>query len=152
MCRQSTTRRWYDSHPRPVNSGKGRPPPRQAIATMSTRTVPLAHHQIALGKSFHVISDSVDNADKLVANCHRNRNRFLSPCVPVVNVNVRSADLRFQNAGLVHTISTGFRDTNFSPPQSGLCLGLHDGLHHLLHDWKLSESGTHETKFVKDAA
>src|SRR4030095_11430292 len=70
-------------------------PPRQAIATMSTRYVSFPHHEIALGKSFYMIAHVVDNADKLMANSHRNGYRFLRPLVPVVNVNIGPADRRF---------------------------------------------------------
>src|SRR6266516_1903341 len=67
-------------------------PPGQAIATVSTGDVSLAHNEIALCKSFHVIADVLDDADKLVADSHRHRNCFLRPCVPVVDVDVRSAN------------------------------------------------------------
>src|ERR1041385_6166680 len=53
--------------------------PGQAVAAMSTSDVSLAHDEIALRKSFHVIADLIDNADKLVADRHRHRDRLLRP-------------------------------------------------------------------------
>src|SRR5215212_7401689 len=70
-------------------------PPCQAIATMSTRDVPLAHDQIALAKAFHVFTHVIYNAHKLVADGHRHWNRFLCPRIPVINVHVGPADGRF---------------------------------------------------------
>jgi len=92
---------------------------------------------------------TIDHSDKLVANRHWHRNRFLGPCVPVVNVNVRPADRGFQDTNK-HVIAADFRDRNFFEPQSRLGLGLHDGLHHLLHDKKLGESGMQESRKVRE--
>ncbi len=114
---------------------------------MSASDVPLAYHEIALCESFHMIAYIVDNADELMADRHRNRNRFLRPCIPVIDMNVSPADRGFQNAN-EHLIAADFRNRNFLQPQPRLGLGLHDCLHHLLHDKRLGESGTHETKFV----
>src|SRR5215470_10554063 len=108
-------------------------PSRQAIATMSTSDVALAYHEIALCKSLHMIAHIIDNADKLMADCHRHRNRFLRPRVPVVNVNICSADRRFQHTN-EHVVAPDFRNGNFLEPQARLGLGLHDGFHHLLHE------------------
>ena len=47
---------------------------------------------------------------------------------------------------------TDFRNRNFFEPQSGLGLGFHDGLHHLLHDRKLGESGKREKIFARAEA
>src|SRR5207253_11358639 len=53
-------------------------PSRKAIATMSTGDVPLAYHEIALCESFHMIAYIVDNANKLVTDCHWHRDCFRS--------------------------------------------------------------------------
>ena len=120
---------------------------RQAIATMPTRDVPLAYHEIALYKSFHMIAYVVDNADELVANCHRHGNRFLRPRVPVVNVNIGAADRSFQNAN-AHVVTADLRDGNFFEPQSGLGPGLHDGLHRFLHTMMLSADFADSRRFL----
>ena len=122
-------------------------PSREAIATMSTRDVSLPYHEIALCESFHMIAYIVDNADELMADRHGNRDRFLRPRVPVVNVNISSADRGFQDSNK-HVIATHFRDGHFLDPQPRLGFRLHDGLHRFLHDRRLGESGTHETKFI----
>ena len=81
-------------------------PPRQAIATMSTGDVPLARRR---DRPWQILSrdhlDSVDNADELVADDHRHRNRFLCPLVPFIDMQVRAADRRFQNAN-EHIVAT----------------------------------------------
>jgi hypothetical protein len=74
------------------------PPPREAIATMSTGDVTFADNQVAFCKSFDVIADLINNADKLMPNDHRHPNHLLRPSIPVVDVQVRAADGRFQNA------------------------------------------------------
>src|SRR6267154_6050121 len=122
-------------------------PPGQAIATMSTGDVPLAHYQIAFAKAFHVFTHTVYNAHKLVADGHRHGNRFLRPRIPVINVYVGPADGRFQHAN-EHVIATNFWNRNFLEPQTGFSLGLHDGLHRLLHNGKLGQSGKQEKSFA----
>src|SRR5262249_44584079 len=67
------------------------PSPRETIATMPAGDVTFGYNQIALRKTFHVIAHAIDNADKLVANYHRHRNRLLRPRVPIVDVHVRAA-------------------------------------------------------------
>src|SRR5205823_13593137 len=101
---------------------------REAIATMSTGDVPLAYHEIALRESFHMIAYIVDNADELMADRHGNRDRFLRPRIPVVDMNVSPTDRRFQNAN-EHLVAVDFRNRNFFEPQPRLGFGLHDGLH-----------------------
>jgi hypothetical protein len=85
-----------------------------------------------------------------MADRHGNRDRFLRPRVPVVNVNISSADRGFQDTNK-DVIAAHFRDRNFLEPQPRLGFGLHDGLHHFLHDKKLGESGTQE-KFANENA
>src|SRR4030095_11256753 len=92
-----------------------------------------------------MITDIIDHANKLMTNCHWYRNRFLRPCVPVVNVHIGSTDRRFQDAN-EHVIATDFRNRNVLKPQCRLGLGFHDGFHHLLHEGKLSESTTQESR------
>ena len=122
-------------------------PPSEAIATMFTCDVPLAHDKIARCEPFHMVAHLMDNTDKFVANCHRHRNGFLRPCVPVVNVKISTADRRFQNPN-EHVVPADFRNRNLIQPQPRLGPGLHDGMHRSLHGKKLSESGIRETKFV----
>src|SRR4029077_11085537 len=92
---------------------------RQAIATMPTRDVPLADHEIAHYKSFHMIAYVVDNADELVANCHRHGNRFLRPRIPVVNVHIGAANRSFKTANAPF-VAADLRVVISSEPQSGL--------------------------------
>src|SRR6266480_6472175 len=112
----------------------------QTIATMSARDVSLAHHEIVPCKSFHVIANGINNPDKLVADGHRHRNRFLRPGVPVINMHISSTDRCFQNTD-EHLVAANSWNGNLFKPETGLRLRLYNGLHHLLHDRKLSQSG-----------
>ena len=71
--------------------------PGEAIAAVSTGDVSLAHHQIAARKSFHVVTDSINDAGKLMTDGHRHWNGFLRPVIPVVDVHVSTADRRLQH-------------------------------------------------------
>ena len=104
----------------------------ETIAAMSAGDVTFPRNEIAWRKTFHVIADVFDHADKLVADDHRNRDRFLRPRVPVVNVNVGPADRCFLDPN-EHIVAFDFRDRNFLEPQSGLGFALHDRLHRFLH-------------------
>ena len=111
------------------------PPPCQAIATMSTGDVPLAHDQIALAKAFHVFTHTINNAHKLVADGHRHRNGFLRPGIPVVDVQVRATDRCFQHSNQ-HVVAADFWNRNVLEPETRLRFGFDNRLHRLLHDRK----------------
>ena len=97
------------------------PPPGEAIAAMSAGDVSLADDEIASRKSFHVVTDRINDADKFVTDGHRHWNRFLRPGVPVVNVHVGTADRRLQHADQ-HVIAANFWNRNFLEPQTRLAL------------------------------
>ena len=122
-------------------------PSRQAIATMSTRYVSFAHDKIALRKSLHMFAGSIDDAHKLVTDDQRYRNRFLCPSVPVVNMHVGSADRCFQDADQ-HVVAANVWDRHLLQPQPRLGLGLDDGLHRFLHEWKLSTDSAISQRIV----
>ncbi len=106
--------------------------PGEAIAAMPAGDVAFAGDEVAFGKTFDVIADKIDNADKLVADGHRDRDRLLRPRVPVVNVNVGSADRRLQNAD-EDIVAFDLWDGNFFQPKSGPGAAFDDGLHCFLH-------------------
>ena len=70
-------------------------PAGQAIPAMSAGDVTFADNQVARRESLHVIAHQIDDADKFVTDRHRDRDRFLRPRVPIVNVDVGAADRRF---------------------------------------------------------
>src|SRR5207237_6679333 len=121
--------------------------PSETIATVSTGDVSLAHHEIAVRKAFHVIADSINDADKLVTDRHWHRDCFLRPRVPIVDVHVGPADGGFQHADK-HVIAADFWNRNFLEPETRLGFGLHNGLHHFLHNRKLGQSGKQEKSFA----
>ena len=67
-------------------------PAGKAITAMSTRDVTFADNEITGRESFHVIADKIDNTDKFMTDRHRHWNRFLRPLVPVVDMNIGTAD------------------------------------------------------------
>src|SRR6267154_818493 len=83
------------------------PPSSEAIPTMPTSDVPFGNDEIAASKTFDVVPHAIHNADKLMANDHRHRNRFLRPYVPVINVHVRATDRCFQHANQ-HVVAGNF--------------------------------------------
>src|SRR4029077_6097843 len=115
--------------------------------TVPTGDVSLAYYEIAARKTFHVIANSIENADELVTDRHWHRNRLLRPGVPIVDVNVSAADGSFQHPD-EHVITVHFRNRNFLEPQPGLRLGLHNGLHHLLHWERLSTDFADSHRFI----
>ena len=113
-------------------------PAGEAIAAMAAGNVTFADDEIAFGKTFDVIADAIDYADKFVADGHRHWDRFLGPGVPVIYMYVRPADGRLEDAD-EDVVARNFRKGNLLEPQSGLGFRFHDGLHRFLHEPKLSE-------------
>src|ERR1043166_7529729 len=74
------------------------PPACQTIPTVSADNMACTRDQISWRKAAHAIADTINNTDKFVTDDHRDRNCFLRPGVPIVNVNVGSADGRFQDS------------------------------------------------------
>src|SRR5436309_3019484 len=68
------------------------PPSGEAIPAMPAGDVTLSNDEITAGEPFYVLAHLIDNPDKLVADDHRHRNRFLCPRIPVVDVHVGTAD------------------------------------------------------------
>ena len=67
-------------------------PASETIAAMSASDVTFADDEIAFGKTFDVIANEINHADELVADSHRDGDRFLSPGVPVIYMYVGPAD------------------------------------------------------------
>ena len=66
----------------------------------------------------HIGSNTDDFSNKFVADNHWNRNGFLSPVIPVVNVQVGSADSSFMDF-YENIIDAGFRVGDILKPKSG---------------------------------
>jgi hypothetical protein len=116
-------------------------PPGEAIPAMPARNVTLADDEIAAREPFHVITDTIDNSNKFVADGHRYWNRFLRPGVPVINVHIGPADGGLKDAD-EHVIAADFRNRNFLNPQARLGSAFYHGLHHFLHAKKLGEAAS----------
>ena len=108
-------------HAYPLRVRTKMPPASQTIAAVSTGDVSLAHHEIAAHKSFHVVTDSINDAGKLVTDGHRHWNGFLRPVVPVVDVHVGTADRRLQHPDQ-HVIAADLWNRNILEPETRLAL------------------------------
>ena len=107
-----------------------------------------ADHEIATRKAFYVIANKIDNADKLMTDGHRHRNRFLGPGVPIIDVHVGPADGGLEDAN-EHVIAPNLWNRHFLEPQPRLGLSLHDRLHCFLHDRKLSTDFADSHRFLR---
>src|SRR5439155_13469810 len=123
-------------HAHALRVGAKMPASGQTIPAMSTGDVSLAYYKIAARKTFHVIADSINGAHKLMPDRHWHRDRFLRPGVPIVDVHVCSTDRCFQHSD-EHIVAADFWNRNFLEPKAWLRFGLHNGLHHFLHNGKL---------------
>ena len=70
----------------------------KTIAAMSAGNMTFADDKIALGKPAYIAADAINFADELVPDRHRDRDRFLRPRIPVVNVNIGAANRCLQRA------------------------------------------------------
>ena len=70
----------------------------QAIAATATYNVPLAGNDFAGEEICYIRTYFDDLANEFVTNNHGNWNCFLSPSVPVVNMQIRAANSSFFNA------------------------------------------------------
>ena len=123
-------------------------PPGEAIAAMSADNVTFAGDQITWSETFDAPADPLDHTDKLMADDHRHRDGLLRPGVPVINVNISSADRSLLDPD-EHVIVADFRHRNFFQPKTGFGFAFHQRLHRLLHGTKLGESGTQESRKMK---
>src|SRR5258708_35339851 len=122
--------------------------PGQTIPAMSAGDMAFADHEIATRKAFYVIANKIDNADKLMTDGHRHRNRFLGPGVPVVDVHVGPADGGLQDAN-EHVIAPNLWNRHSLEPQPRLCLSLNVPILRFLHDSKLSTDFADSHDFLK---
>ncbi len=101
-----------------------------AVATGTANDVSLTAHQFAHSNIVNILPECFDSSDILMANLHRNRNGFLRPLIPVINVNISSA-----NGSLMDfyqdIIWSVFRNRNFIYPDSGLGMFFNEGFHFL---------------------
>ena len=124
------------------------PPPGEAIATMPAGDVTLGNDEIAAGEPFYMLADAIDDTDKLMPDDHRHRNCFLRPGIPVVDVHVRAADGRFQNADQ-HIVPADFWNGNLFEPQTRLGPCFDNRFHRRLHDNKTRRSGKGRKDFCE---
>src|SRR5262249_19112078 len=109
----------------------------QTISAMPAGDVAFPDDEIAFGKTFHVIADAIDYANKLVPDGHRDGDGLLGPGIPVIYMYVGPADGGLKDADK-DVIGANFGHRHFLEPKSGLGFSLHDSLHRLLHRAKLA--------------
>jgi hypothetical protein len=103
----------------------------KAIAAASADHVSFAADDIARIKIADIRPDLDDLTNKFVADRHRDRNGFLRPLVPLVDVNVGAADAGIAHA-YQHIVDADSRLGNIFEPQTRLCLSLNQCFHSLL--------------------
>src|SRR6478672_9204988 len=74
------------------------PPPGEAVAAAAAHHVSFAAYDVAGKEVVDVRADGDDLAHKFVPNCHGNLDGGLRPLVPLVDMNVGSADARVAHA------------------------------------------------------
>ncbi|MNN71931.1 hypothetical protein D3C81_1879190 [compost metagenome] len=84
---------------------------------MSASNVAFTRHAIADFKTFHFLADADYFADILMPNNHWNRDGFLRPFIPVINVNVSPADGCFTDFNQ-QIVMTDFRFRNVGHPNA----------------------------------
>ena len=99
-----------------------------AVATVAARDVALAGDPLADLEPDDVGAELLDLAHELVADHHRDRNRRLRPRVPVVDVQVGSADRRLADPDQ-HVAVAGLGLGDVLEPQAGFGSRLHQRLH-----------------------
>src|SRR5437763_16113470 len=90
-------------------------PASETIAAMSASDVTFADDEIAFGKTFDVIANAIDHADELVADSHRDVERFVSPGVPVRYMYVGPADGSFQDPKEEVVAGNGWNRSGLEP-------------------------------------
>src|ERR1700731_1849185 len=104
----------------------------EAIPAMATNNVTFRGHQFALPKIAHCAADLINDPDKLVPDHHRYRNRLLGPGVPIIYVNVRTADRSFLDAD-EDVVRPDFGHRDFLEIESRFALSFHQGRHRFAH-------------------
>ena len=102
--------------------------PGEAVSTAAAHEVPFSGDEIADSEVVDITANVSDPADELVTHRHGDRNRLLSPFIPVVDMNVRAAD-----GGLVNldkdVVDSHFRDRDLFQPEAGLPFGFDQSFH-----------------------
>ena len=111
--------------------------PGEAIAAVSTNDMPFSRNQLALLKIVNAGADFFDHADELVADHHRDRDRFLGPRVPVVNMNVGAADRSFLDPDQ-DVVRPDLRHRHFFQTESRRALAFHQRWHRFAHGVQIS--------------
>ena len=102
-CIGGRDRHQFRPRARPIDAntlsiGAKMPPTGQTIAAMSAGNMTFADDKIALGKPADIAADAINFADELVPDRHRDRDRFLCPRIPVVNMDIGPADRCLERA------------------------------------------------------
>jgi hypothetical protein len=91
----------------------------EAVSTAAAYYMPFSRDEIADVEIVNIAPNLNDRAYELVTDRHGDGNGLSSPLVPVVNVNVRTADRRLANLD-EDVIDPHFRNRNLFQPEAGL--------------------------------
>ncbi len=115
-------------HPDAAGIHAEMPPAGQAVPAMTANQMPLAGNNIAYLRVVNIAADFSHFSHKLVAHVHRNRDCFLSPGIPIVNVDIRSANGRFMNLDQ-DIVDADLRNRHLFQPDTRLRSGFYQGFH-----------------------
>jgi hypothetical protein len=115
-------------HSQPLRVRAQVPPPGQAIPAMPADDVAFPADEVTRMKILHIGADFDDLTAKFVTDNQRHMNRGSRPFIPVVNVQVGTADSRAKHANL-HVADAGFRLGNIFEPETSLGATLNESFH-----------------------
>src|SRR5690242_5028794 len=103
-------------------------PPGETVAAAAAHDMPFAAYELAGMKVVDVGSGGDDLAHELMPDRHGNRNRRASPLIPLINVQIRSADSGVRDTNQ-NVIDSNRRFGYIFEPQARRILRLHQSLH-----------------------
>src|SRR5450759_535272 len=102
-----------------------------AVTAMTTSQMAFSGNSFANFKVGYSCAHFFNVPHVLMTNYHWNPDSFLRPCVPLINMQIGTADCRFLNF-YDNIIKPRFRNRNFLHPQTFLRSGFYKSFH-LLH-------------------
>jgi len=94
----------------------------QAIAAVAANQMPFTGYDVSRFEIVDIAADFIHRTDKLMPHMHGNLNRFLSPVIPVINVNIGAANGGFVNFNQ-NIVDADVRDRHIFQPDTRLRFG-----------------------------
>src|SRR5580704_5163612 len=104
------------------------PPPGQTVAASPAHDMSFPGHDHARVKIDDMTSSGFDDADELMTDLHRRRNRVLSPGIPFVDMHIGTTDRRTKNTNQDVELANR-RNRHFFQPKPRTTLSFYERLH-----------------------